>query len=54
VYVIQISPDGDRARVWLDPSNRAPVYVAFSECPQVSRLTFEYTDSRAYVYERSE
>jgi len=54
VYVIQISPDGDRARVWLDPSNRAPVYVAFAECPQVSRLTFESTDYGPYVYERSE
>lgn len=54
MYVIQISPAGDRARIWLDPDNRAPVYVAFTECPTTSRLTFESTDYGPYIYERSE
>lgn len=52
MYVIQISPQGDRARVYLDPANRAPVYVMFAECDHVNKMTLE-SDVGTYVYERS-
>ena len=52
MYVRQTNPNGTRERIYLDPDLNAPVYVMFSKCDHVNKMTLE-SDVGTYVYERS-